>query len=31
MSQQAIANQYGIHQTIVSDIVRHVIWKHVKA
>lgn len=29
MSQQAIANKHGINQTIVSDIVRRVTWKHV--
>lgn len=29
MSQTAIAKQFGINQTIVSDIVRRIIWKHV--
>lgn len=30
ISQQAIADRFGIHQTIVSDIVRREIWKHVE-
>jgi hypothetical protein len=29
LSQQAIANRFGVHQSIVSDIVRGETWTHV--
>lgn len=29
LSQQALADRYAINQTVVSDIVRRVKWKHV--
>lgn len=29
MSQQAIADRYGLHQTTVSDIIRGKIWTHI--
>jgi hypothetical protein len=28
MTQQALADKFHVHQTIVSDIVRRVAWKH---
>ena len=28
-SQQAIADDYGVHQTLVGFIVRRVYWRHV--
>lgn len=30
VSQQALADEFGVHQTIVSDIVRRVTWRHLK-
>lgn len=30
MSQQALANKYGVNQTIISDVVRRRTWKHVQ-
>jgi uncharacterized protein YjcR len=28
-SQQAIANKYGVYQTIISAVVRRQAWRHV--
>lgn len=30
VSQQSLADRYGLDQTVVSDIVRRVTWKHVQ-
>ena len=27
-SQTALASSYGVHQTIISDVVRRITWKH---
>jgi hypothetical protein len=29
VSQQQLADEYGVHQSIISDIVRHEYWQHV--
>jgi len=30
VSQMALAAEYGVHQSIISDVIRHVLWRHVK-